>query len=250
MAENTSTHEAHWDTSIAPVLVSLGILFLCLAFIFYFVYSSGFSAVINLGIGTPLVVAGIVCWVNETIDGESEGLSPPAMGWFILAEAMIFLSLFANYWLQRLMAPDWPPVGTPADMPVVVPAIMTVVLVSSSFTIHVGEVRLENGDRRGFIRWLLLTLLLGIIFLAMSLFEWNHLIGQGFDIATNEYSTSFFSITGFHGAHVLVGICIFLTMLLPALKKKINTGLVKTGSLYWHFVDIIWFFVVSQIYYW
>ena len=250
MVENASTHEAHWDTSIAPVLISLGILFLCLAFVFYFAYNSGFAAVMNLGIGTPLVIAGIVCWVSEAIDSEGEGLSTPAMGWFILAEAMIFLSLFANYWLQRLQAPDWPPVGTPAEMPVVIPAIMTAVLVSSSFTIHIAETKLERDDRSGFIAWLLGTLLLGLVFLGMSVFEWNHLIHQGFDISTNEYSTSFFTITGFHGAHVLIGLCIFLAILLPALKKKINSGFVKTGSLYWHFVDIIWFFVVSQVYYW
>ncbi len=250
MAENTSTHEAHWDTSIAPFLVSLGILFLSLAFIFYFPYNSALVAVISLGIGTPLVVGGIVCWINETIGDEGEGLSTVSMGWFILAEAMIFLSLFANYWLQRLLSPDWPPAGTPTEMPVMIPMIMTAILVSSSFTIHTGEVKLENGDKPGFVRWLLITLVLGVAFLGMSLFEWNHLIHQGFTISTNVYSTSFFSITGFHGAHVLVGICIFLAMLFPALKNKVNKGLVKSGSLYWHFVDIIWFFVVSQVYFW
>ncbi len=250
MAENLSTHEAHWDTSTAPFIISLGILFLCLALIFYFVYHSGFATVICLGLSIPMIIGGIVIWVNETIDGESEGLSPPTMGWFILAEAMIFLSLFANYWLQRLQTPDWPPAGTPAEMPVAIPLVMTAVLVASSFTIHAGEARLENDDRAGFVKWLKITMLLGAAFLGMSLFEWNHLIGQGFDITTNVYSTSFFSITGFHGSHVLVGLCIFLAMLLPALNNKINIGLVKSGALYWHFVDIIWFFVVSQVYFW
>ncbi|MCP3907990.1 MAG: hypothetical protein GY712_08235, partial [Oceanicoccus sp.] len=90
MAENATTHEAHWDTSTAPLIISLGILFLCLAFIVFFVYHSGLAAIISLGIGTPLIIGGIVIWVNETIDVESEGLSVPSMGWFILAEAMIF----------------------------------------------------------------------------------------------------------------------------------------------------------------
>ncbi len=250
MAENATTHEAHWDTSTAPLIISVGILFLCLAFIFYFVYDSGLAAVISLGLGAPLIIGGIVIWVNETIDGESEGLSVPSMGWFILAEAMIFMSLFANYWLQRLGTPDWPPIGTPAEMPVAIPMIMTVLLVTSSFTIHAGEARLENDDKAGFTKWLKITMLLGAAFLGMSLFEWGHLIGQGFDVTTNVYSTSFYSITGFHASHVLVGLCIFLAMLLPALKNKVNTGLVKAGALYWHFVDIIWFFVVSQVYFW
>ncbi len=250
MTDNTTTHDAHWDTSTAPLIISVGILFLCLAFIVYFAYHSGLAAVISLGIGTPLIIGGIVIWVNETIDGKSEGLSVPSMGWFILAEAMIFLSLFANYWLQRLLTPDWPPVGTPADMPKAIPMIMTLILVASSFTIHLGEARLDNDDKAGFVKWLKITILLGAVFLGISLFEWGHLIGQGFNVTTNVYSTSFFSITGFHASHVLVGLGIFLTMLLPALKNKINTGLVKAGALYWHFVDIIWFFVVSQIYFW
>ncbi len=250
MAENATTHEAHWDTSTAPLIISLGILFLCLAFIVFFVYHSGLAAIISLGIGTPLIIGGIVIWVNETIDVESEGLSVPSMGWFILAEAMIFMSLFANYWLQRLLTPDWPPAGTPAEMPVAIPLIMTVLLVSSSFTIHAGEARLENDDRAGFVKWLAITMLLGAAFLGMSLFEWGHLVGQGFNVSTNVYSTSFYSITGFHASHVLVGLCIFLTMLLPAMKNKVNSGLVKAGALYWHFVDIIWFFVVSQVYFW
>ncbi len=250
MADHTTNHDDHWDTSTAPFIISVGILALCLAFIFFFVYDSGFAAIISLGICAPLIIGGIVIWVNETIDGESEGLSVPSMGWFILAEAMIFMSLFANYWLQRLLTPDWPPAGTPAEMPVLIPLIMTVLLVSSSFTIHAGEDRLENGDKAGFTKWLKITMLLGAAFLGMSLFEWGHLIGQGFDVTTNVYSTSFYSITGFHASHVLVGLCIFLSMLIPALSGKINTGLVKAGALYWHFVDIIWFFVVSQVYFW
>ncbi|MCP4489438.1 MAG: heme-copper oxidase subunit III [Gammaproteobacteria bacterium] len=250
MAEDTATHESHWDTSTAPFIISGGILFLCLAFIFYFVYHSGLAAIISLGIGAPLIIGGIAIWINETIDGESDGLSAPSMGWFILAEAMIFLSLFANYWLQRLLTPDWPPAGTPAEMPVLIPVIMTVLLVTSSFTIHIGEDKLANDNKAGFIKWLIISIALGAAFLGMSLFEWGHLIGQGFDPTTNVYSTSFYIITGFHASHVLVGLGIFIAMLIPALGNRTNIGLVKTGALYWHFVDIIWFFVVSQIYFW
>ncbi|MET0070116.1 MAG: heme-copper oxidase subunit III [Candidatus Thiodiazotropha sp.] len=251
MSEHAVTHAPEWEVSVWPLVLSLGILFLCLAFTFQFVYASELWAFICLGAGTPLTLAGIAGWISEAIGGEhGEGLSTPAMGWFILAEAMIFVSFFANYWYQRLSADAWPPLGTPEAMPVIIPAIMTVALVTSSFTIHAGEVKLEQGDKAGFMKWLLITIVLGIAFLAMSGYEWNHLIHQGFIPATNEYSTSFYSITGFHGAHVLVGLGIFIAILLPALSGKLNTAFVKTGSLYWHFVDIIWLFVVSQVYYW
>lgn len=250
MSEHAA-HE-HWDTSIWPLVISVGILFaLPLAFSFKFVYHSPLFAVLCLGLGVPMIIAGITGWTSEAIGekGDFVGLSTPAMGWFILAEAMIFISFFCTYWYLRLIAPTWPPEGS-VELPVVYPAIMTAVLVSSSFTIHIGEEKLESGDSSGFIKWLLITMVMGLIFLGMSIYEWNHLFHEGFVYSTNLFSTAFFSITGFHGAHVMIGLGIFLAMLLPAIKGKINKGFVKTGSLYWHFVDIIWFFVVSQLYYW
>lgn len=252
-----SEHVAHAhpeEVSYWPMVISMGILVaLPIAFSFQFVYHNGLYAAISCGIGVPLIVMGVIGWVRETVGvkdaGPMEGLAPPAMGWFILAEALIFLSFFATYWVMRLTAPEWPPAGT-ISLPKLLPAIMTGVLVLSSVTIHIGEEKLADGDKDGFIKWLVLTMLLGLTFLSMSAYEWNHLIHEGFTPATNVYSTSFFSITGFHGAHVIVGLCIFIAMLLPALRGKISDGLVKSGSMYWHFVDIVWFFVVSQIYYW
>jgi len=105
-------------------------------------------------------------------------------------------------------------------------------------------------DQAGFVRWLLLTIVLGLAFLSMSGFEWNHLIHQGFTIKTNLFGTVFYSITGLHGSHVLVGLGIFIAGLFPAMKGNLSPGFWRTASLYWHFVDIIWFFVVSQVYFW
>jgi len=244
-----ASHHAHWDTSIWPLVISFGILFMLpLAFAFHFVYHLDLYAVICLGVGVPMIVAGVVGWTKEAIGGGG-GMIQGAMGWFILAEAMIFASFFANYWFNRLTADFWPPEATPA-IPTVLPAIMTVVLVSSSFTIHYGEEALEHGNRGGFMKWLLITMILGVAFVSMSAYEWNHLFHQGFYPSTNVYGTSFFSITGFHGGHVVVGLLGFVAVLLPALAGRISDGMVKTVSLYWHFVDIIWLFVVSQIYYW
>ncbi len=250
-----SEHVAHGhaeEVSIWPAVITIGILFLLpFAFSFKFVYNLPLFAAISFGIGVPLVVAGIVGWVKETVmAGEvGEGVGLPAMGWFILAEALIFLSFFATYWVIRLGAPEWPPEGS-VDMPKILPAIMTITLLISSLTIHVAEAKLESGDRIGFKIWLIITMLLGSAFLFMSGYEWNHLFHINFTPDTNAFSSTFFSITGFHGAHVFIGLSIFMAILIPALLGKINDGFVKSGALYWHFVDIIWFFVVSQLYYW
>jgi cytochrome c oxidase subunit 3 len=171
------------------------------------------------------------------------------MGWFILAEAMIFLAMFAGYWFMRLRADVWPPAGS-VPLPTLLPLIMTFVLVSSSLTIHRAEDLLHAGDRGGYVRWLLATIVLGFTFLSMSAYEWSHLMHEGFNIATNSLGTVFFCITGLHGSHVVVGLVIFIAGLVPALRGKVDAGFARTAGLYWHFVDIIWFFVVSQVYYW
>lgn len=243
-------HEGHeaWGTSIWPFVISVGVLALALAFTFQFVYHNSFAAVISLGLGLPLILGGVAGWTNEAM-GHGEGLSFASMGWFILAEAMIFLSCFVAYWFARLDAPSWPPAGSVA-LPKLLPLVMTAALVASSLTIHRAEHFLHAGDRSGLVNWLLLTIALGLGFLGMSAYEWNHLIHEGFTIKTNIFGTVFFSITGLHGSHVLVGLAIFLAGLFPAMKGKLSPGYWRTAGLYWHFVDIVWFFVVSQVYFW
>ncbi|MCL4183659.1 MAG: heme-copper oxidase subunit III [Burkholderiaceae bacterium] len=243
-----NAHAAHWEWSVWPFVAAFGVLALVIAFMLHFVYQLPFAAVIALGAGVMLVLAGAAGWTSEAM-GHGEGLSYGAMGWFILAEAMIFLSLFGAYWFMRLQAPFWPPANTPA-IPKVLPLVMTVALVASSLTIHRAEQFLHAGDQAGFRSWLLPTIALGAAFLGMSAYEWAHLIGSGFTISSNVFGTSFFSITGFHGGHVLVGLSIFLAGLPAALAGKADPGFWRTAALYWHFVDIVWFFVVSQIYYW
>lgn len=254
MSEKTMEHGQEWHTSYWPLLGSVGVLFLVpLAFVFYFVYKNPMVAVICLGIGAPLTIISIAGWVKEGIEdahGYSEGHSIWAMPIFIVAEALLFIGFFAAYWAMRLLQPAWPPPGTPLKMPVLVPIIMTIILVSSSFTIHIGEKKLNEGDNAGFIKWLVITILLGGLFLGFTGLEWSELWHEGFTTKTNVYSTVFYSLTGFHASHVLVGLGIFLCVLLPALGRKISKPFVTSASIYWHFVDIVWLFVVSQVYFW
>ena len=248
-AHHAEVHaHAHWDTSIYPFIISFGILALAVAFSFKFVYHNGFAAILSLGIGVPLVIAGIAGWTSEAM-GKGEGLSYGAMGWFILAEAMIFVSFFVSYWYTKLHVDVWPPAGN-IELPRIMPLVMTFILVASSLTIHYAEHLLHLGNKGAFRTWYLLTIVLGACFLGMSVYEWSHLIHEGFTIGTNAFSTVFFSVTGLHGSHVVVGLAIFLAGLPSVLRGDIDEGFMRTAGLYWHFVDIIWFFVVSQVYYW
>ncbi len=242
----------HWETSAAPFLIALGcLLAIPLPFASYFQYHSFGFAIGFLGIGVPVLLAGIAIWVNEGLTQKHDQFGYVSMGLpiFITSEAFIFLGIFASYWALRLLAPSWPPANTP-HIGLTIPLIMTVILVSSSVTIHMAEDKLEEGDVSGFRSMLIVTILLAAVFLGCTLFEYSHLIGENFVPGTNIYSSAFFSITGFHAAHVLVGIGIFVSVLLPALGGKINKDFVKCAGVYWHFVDIVWFFVVSQVYFW
>ncbi len=247
------SHELEWETSPWPLIVCVGILlFAPLAFSFHFVYEKPAATLVSLALGGVLILISVIGWVKDGLEdkhGWGAGLSFPAMPFFILAEAFIFVALFAAYWMIRLKAPHWPPAGTP-HISMVTPVIMTVILVSSSVTIHLAEMRHEAGNHTGFLGWLWVTIILGAVFFFLTMKEWSHLIGEGFNTTTNAYSTVFYSITGLHASHVFIGVALFVCILIPAHMRKTNSTFIRTASLYWHFVDIVWFFVVSQVYFW
>ena len=251
-ADTAHAHVHHWEWSWAPLLVVAGTFFvLPLAFAAFFVYENMMLTAIFGGVGTVLLLAGIAKWVDEGLTQTPllAGVANIGLPIFILSEVFIFLSLFASYWLMRLGFDSWPPEGTP-HIDKMLPLIMTVILVSSSITCHVAEEKLEHGDLSGFNKWWIYTIILGTVFLGCTLYEWNHLIHLDFIPSTNAYSTAFYTITGFHASHVLVGLGAFIAVLLPALGGRTNKTFVTCVSVYWHFVDVVWFFVASQIYFW
>jgi len=258
MSEGAAVHH-EWDWSPWPLVVSVGMLFMLpLSFSFYFVYDNPLFAFLSLGLGVPLVVVSIIGWTTGALrdrkqapDGQmiEPGYGIKAMPFFILAEAFIFIAFIVSYWALRLLAPTWPPEGTP-HIGYTTPIIMTVLLISSSVTIHLAEHKLEHKDRSGFLSYLIITIVLGAAFMVLSINEWSHLMHEGFNFSTNIFGSSFFSITGFHLSHVAVGLSLFICILIPAIRGNTSKTFVKSASLYWHFVDIIWLFVVSQIYFW
>ncbi|MDH5542091.1 MAG: heme-copper oxidase subunit III [Nitrospinota bacterium] len=246
------TTEHHWEWSWSPAAIVFGIFFvLPLAFTANFQYENLLLTAIFCGIGVPLLLAGIAKWTSEGLRQKHMqfGYSVSGIAIFIVSEAFIFLSMFASYWLARLSAYSWPPEGTP-HISLLLPVVMTIVLVTSSFTIHLAEGKLHEGDMAGFKSNLGITILLGLTFFSMSIYEYYHLVQIGFGMSTNIYSTAFYSITGFHASHVLIGVFSFIVVLIPALGGTVNRTFVQCTAIYWHFVDIIWFFVVTQVYFW
>ena len=246
-------HHHHWESSWAPLAVAFGAMFvLPLTFSSLLIYKNMLLGIVCAGIGVPLLLAGVARWIHEgaTQHAVIQRVSPIGIGVFIVGEILIFLGLFVSYWTLRLSTGvAWPPAGTP-EISKVLPLIMTAILVTSSFTYHHAETRLAAKDRSGFITWLVISIVVGALFLGCTTYEYSHLFHEGFTPGTNQYSAAFYSLTGFHASHVLLGLLTFVAILIGFTTSKINPLFVMVAGIYWHFVDVIWFFVASQVYFW
>jgi cytochrome c oxidase subunit 3 len=169
---------------------------------------------------------------------------------FIISEIMLFGAFFAAYFFLRVVKspPNWPPKGF--DLPVAVAFVNTLILVSSSFTMHWALESIRRGNRRGLKLGLLSTLLLGATFLFIQINEYIHL---GFSIRDDAFGTIFYSLTGLNGAHVTVGLILLLFANIRAHRGHFGTegkdhlG-VEVPGIYWHFVDVMWIVVFTSVY--
>ena len=169
---------------------------------------------------------------------------------FLASEAMLFAGLIGGYVVLRLSSPAWPPSPEYPQLPVLLTGINTVFLVTSSFTYHFAEVAVKKGKSGLF--WLAVTILLGLLFLGIQAYEWTHLYHEGLWFNKGGvYGSSFFLLTGFHGAHVAVGVLMiiiaFFRQLGGAYTAENHTYLILAG-MYWHFVDVVWIFLYSVLY--
>jgi len=236
--------------------VAVGVTLLVpITFAAYLIYDMPLLAIVCAGLGVPLVLAGASKWIHEgaTQKAAISGVADIGIGIFIISEILIFVSLFASYWTMRIASGAagevWPPEGTP-HINLILPLIMTVVLVASSITYHLGEIENEKGNKGGLKKWLVVSILLGSVFLGFTIYEYVHLFEEGFTPGRNSYATAFYSLTGFHASHVLIGILVFVMMLFSVMWGQISDMFVKVAGIYWHFVDVVWLFVASQVYYW
>ncbi len=120
----------------------------------------------------------------------------------------------------------------------------TIILLSSSVTVHFAHVGLKNDNRKAFTNWLLLTVVLAVLFLFLQFEEYHHAYSElGLTLESGIYGTTFFMLTGFHGFHVFLGMTMLLIMLLRAYRGHFHHddcfGF-EAASWYWHFVDVVW----------
>lgn len=166
------------------------------------------------------------------------------------SEAIFFVLLLIAYVSFRGARLGGPTAVTSLDP--LTTGIFSLFLFSSSFTIWQAGKSLGQGQRTAFQAWLLATILLGLVFLAGQIYEWRSLFAQGATINTNLFGTTFFTLTGFHGLHVLAGV-VALSILLALGRfgvdlQTVHPAAVESISLYWHFVDVVWAVIFGVVY--
>ena len=171
---------------------------------------------------------------------------------FILSDAVTFGAILFGYGYLRTASNDWP---TPFKFnpSILNVMIMTVVLITSSLTMLGAVDAAKAGDKPKATRFLWSTILLGVIFAGLHLREWFSMIDEGVRLFQNPWGSplfgaSFFSITGLHMLHVVTGVVAIAVVSRLFTRGRLTPGHVETMGLYWHFVDLVWMFVVPLVY--
>jgi heme/copper-type cytochrome/quinol oxidase subunit 3 len=168
---------------------------------------------------------------------------------FLGSECMFFGSLIAAYLLYRNRSISGPYPKDLFDIPFT--SVSSFVLLMSSVSMVLALAAIQHGDVRRMRIWLLTTALLGIVFLSGQAFEFTQFYREGLTLKTNMFGTTFFVLTGFHGAHVTVGVLILLSLWSGSFKGKWtqeNSLNIELAGLYWHFVDVVWIIIFTMIY--
>ena len=194
-----------------------------------------------------------------TMEGHSSGLmvgpafSIPtrklAMWLFIIADTMTFAACLVAYGFLRNGTANWPrPFHSITNV-----ALMTFILLTSSLTMLLALRSARAGDKAAAFRWTMITAAAGILFAFLHIREWFGLIDEGMTLFKNPWGTglfgaSFFSITGLHLTHVTGGIIALLVVGIRYKGGRYNADDIEVLGLYWHFVDLVWMFVVPLVY--
>jgi heme/copper-type cytochrome/quinol oxidase subunit 3 len=168
---------------------------------------------------------------------------------FIASEVMFFTGLIVTYIVMRGRSTTGPFPEEALSVPLV--AINTFILLSSSFSMVTALSAIDRGDTRGLRRWLIVTAVLGLLFLSGQAIEFTTLFRDGVSLSSNLFGATFFTLTGFHGMHVLIGVIWIVFVLSRAFRggvTKDNHLAVELVGLYWHFVDIVWIIIFTIVY--
>jgi cytochrome c oxidase subunit 3 len=215
-------------------------------------------------LGIAMVLGTMAGWWREVVrEATFQGHHTPVvqlglrygMILFIASEVMFFAAFFWAYFNGALFPTDeiggvWPPPSIETFDPFDIPFLNTLILLLSGCTVTWAHHALREGERKGMLQGLALTVMLGVIFSALQAYEYSH---AAFGFGENIYTSVFYMATGFHGAHVIIG-----TLFLAVCWFRAYAGHFtpdhhfgfEAAAWYWHFVDVVWLFLFSCIYWW
>ncbi|MFN4245077.1 MAG: heme-copper oxidase subunit III [Brevinematia bacterium] len=247
-SQNINVHSS--EISVWPFILGISLFLLFFGFIIYFVFEQQVIGFVFIVFFLTLLIFSSTGWANEIFYfSNKENLGVRATIWFICAESIIFGVLIVSFISSRVQFFDkWIEFMPERGFNYALLLLLTFILWLSSFTIWKSENSLEHKDLYGYRFWLILTMVLGVLFLVLHFIEWRVLWEEGFTISSNVFGTGFYSLTGVHASHVLVGILIQFVLLLNSGKSLDYLTPIRVGSFYWHFVDIAWLFVASTAY--
>lgn len=256
-------HKYHLvDVSPWPIIGSFGALTLTMGGVMY-MHRYQYGDIISL-LGLTIVIFTMFVWWRDviresTFEGYHTSLVQIGLKYgmilFIVSEVAFFLAFFWAFFASSL-SPEliigaiWPPPDIKVFDPWEIPLLNTLILLLSGVTLTWAHHAMISFKYASTIRGLVLTVFLGSIFTALQIFEY---IQAEFDISDGIYGSTFFMATGFHGFHVLIG-SIFLIVCLYRLVQfhftnKHHVGF-EAAAWYWHFVDVVWLFLFTTIYWW
>lgn len=168
---------------------------------------------------------------------------------FLGSECLLFGALISTFILYRHKAVHGPTPHQLYDIPFT--SVSSFVLLMSSLSMVLALAAIQRGDERRLRVWLSTTAMLGSVFIAGQIYEFTSFIRRGMTIKTNVTSGAFYVMTGFHGAHVTIGIIMLLSLVNLSIRGKIpqsRSEIVEIAGLYWHFVDIVWVIIFTVVY--
>ena len=187
---------------------------------------------------------------HETNTGVSN--NKLAMWVFLASESLFFGAFISTYFLYRGRDAHFLKGPTPSGLlNIPFTSVTSFVLLMSSLTMVLALAAIQRGDHRRLRIWLLATALFGMVFIGGQVYEFTEFYREGLHLGTNLFGTTFFVLTGLHGAHVTVGIIWLLLVWSRSMQGRLpqeKSEAVEIAGLYWHFVDVVWIFIFTAIY--
>ncbi len=169
---------------------------------------------------------------------------------FLGSEVMFFTALIGAYIILRVSRPEaWAEPGEMLNVPIT--ALNTFILICSSVTMVKAFAAVQRNDQRGLRIWLVATALIGSAFLGIQAYEYQELIHKGFVPGEGLYGSTFYTMTGFHGFHVTIGVICLTFVAFRAFRGRYSASDyrgVEVVGLYWHFVDLVWIILFTIVY--